>query len=172
MFIPKTIWTELINRHHDNLLAGHFGIEKTYKLLAQKYYWPTFRHNVKAYLKGCDVCLASKTVRHKLYGDLQFWPISMHQWKDLSIDFVTGLPISINWKRDSYNSILVIVNWLTKMVYDKPVKITIDIPGFAKVIVDVVVHHHGFSDLIVTNQNSLFTLKFWSSLCYFLRIKH
>ena len=51
------------------------------------------------------------------------------------MDFVTGLPISINWKGDSYDSILVIVDRLTKMVYYKPVKITIDAPDLAKVII-------------------------------------
>ena len=39
--------------------------------------------------------------------------------------FVTSLPILINWKRDNYNSILVIVDWLTKMVHYKLVKITL-----------------------------------------------
>ena len=27
-------------------------------------------HNVKAYVKGYDMCLASKAVSHKLYGNL------------------------------------------------------------------------------------------------------
>ncbi len=56
------------------------------------------------------------------------------------MDFVTGLSISANWKSDSYNSILVIVDRLTKMVYYEPVKITIDALGLVEVIVDVVVH--------------------------------
>ena len=162
---------ELVGRHHNNPLAGHFGIEKTCKLLAQKYYWPTLRHDVEAYVKGCDVCLASKAVRHKPYGDLQSLPVPTHQWKDLSMNFVTGLPVSINWKGDSYNSILVIVNRLTKMVHYEPVKITLDAPGLAEVIIDVVVRHHGLPDSIVTNRGSLFTSKFWSLLCYFLGIK-
>ena len=68
--MPKAIRIKLISRHHDNLLAGHFGIEKTYKLLARKYYWPTLRHDVKAYVKGCEMGLALKAVRHKPYGDL------------------------------------------------------------------------------------------------------
>ena len=68
-FVPKTIWTELISRHHDNLLAGHFDIKKTHKLLAWKYFWPSLRHNIEAYVKSCDVYLASKVVRHKPYGD-------------------------------------------------------------------------------------------------------
>ena len=67
------------------------------------------------------------------------------------MDFVTGLPISTNWKRDSYDSILVIVDRLTKMVHYEPVKITIDAPGLAEIIIDVVVHHHGLPDSIVTD---------------------
>ena len=86
------------------------------------------------------------------------------------MDFVTGLPISTDWKGDSYNSILVIVNWLTKMVYYKPVKVTIDTPGLAEVIINVVVRHHGLPDSIITDQRSLFTSKFWSLLCYFFGI--
>ena len=87
------------------------------------------------------------------------------------MDFVTGLPISTDWKGDSYDSILVIVDRLTKMVHYEPVKVTIDAPGLAEVIIDVVVRHHGLPDSIVTNRESLFTLKFWSLLCYFLGIK-
>ena len=87
------------------------------------------------------------------------------------MDFVTGLPISIDWKGDNYNSILVIVDRLTKMVHYKPVKITFDTPGLAEVIIDVVVRQHGLPDSIVTNRGSLFTSKFWSSLCYFFAIK-
>ena len=57
------------------------------------------------------------------------------------------------------------------MVQYEPVKVTIDAPGLAKVILDVVVWHHGLSDSMVTDRGSLFTSKFWSSLCYFLGIK-
>ncbi len=67
------------------------------------------------------------------------------------MDFVTGLPISADWKGDSYNSILVIVERLTKIVHDVLVKITIDTPGLTEVIIDVVVYHHGVPESIVTD---------------------
>ena len=67
--------------------------------------------------------------------------------------------------------ILVIIDRLTKMVHYEPVKVTIDAPGLVEVILDVVVRHHGLPDSIVTDRGSLFTSKFWSSLCYFLGIK-
>ena len=135
-YIPEIIRTELINRHHDNPLAGHFGIEKTQKLFSRKYYWPTLRRDVEDYVRGCNVCLASKVVRHKPYGDLQSLPVPTQRWKDLSMDFVTVLSISTDWKGDSYDSILVIVDRLTKMVHYKLVKVTINAPGLAEVIID------------------------------------
>ncbi len=169
--VPKVIRSELISRHHNDPLAGHFGIEKSRKLIARKYYWPTLQQDVEAYVKGCDVCLASKVVRHKLYADLASLPVPTHRWKDMSMDFVTGLPITADWKGDSYDSILVIIDRLTKMVHYEPVKVTIDASDLAEVIIDVVVHHHGVSESIVIDRGSLFTSKFWSSLWYFLGIK-
>ena len=87
------------------------------------------------------------------------------------IDFITGLLILTDWKGDSYDSILVIDNRLTKIVQYKPVKVTIDAQGLAKVIIDIVVRHHGLLNLIVTDRKSFFTSKFWSLLYYFLGIK-
>ena len=138
-FIAEVIRTEIISQHHDDPLAGHFGIDKTKDLIGRKYYWPSLQKDIEAHVKGCDVCLGSKAVRHKSYGDLQSLPTPTHRWKDLSMDFVTGLPISTDWKGDNYNSILVIVDRLTKMVYYKPVNVTIYAPELAEVILDVIV---------------------------------
>ena len=148
-YVPEIIQTELISRHYNDLLAGHFGIKKIRELVAQKYYWPALRRDVKDYVKGCNICLVLKTVCDKPYGDLQSLPVSTHHWKNLSMNFVTSLPISIDWKGDNYNSILVIIDRLTKMVHYKLVKVIIDAPGLAEVIIDVVVRHHGLPDSIV-----------------------
>ena len=170
-FVPEAIRTEIISRHHDDPLAGHFGIDKTKDLVGRKYYWPSLQKDIEAYVKGCGVCLGSKAVRHKPYGDLQSLPVTTHRWKDLSMDFVTGLPISTNWKGDSYDSILVIVDRLTKMVHYEPVKVTINAPGLAEVIINIVVWHHDLPNSIISNRWAIFTSKFWSLLCYFLGIK-
>ncbi len=90
------------------------------------------------------------------------------------MDFVTGLPISTNWKDESYDPILVVVDRLTKIIHYEPVKVTIDALGLAEVIINVVVRdfrYHGLPDSIVSDRGSVFTSKFWPSLCYFLGIK-
>lgn len=84
-YVPKNTRTKLISRHHNDPLAWHFGIEKTLgHLLTQR----------RSYDRGCDVCLASKVVKHKPYDDLRLLPIPTHRWKNLMIDLVTILPIS------------------------------------------------------------------------------
>ena len=57
------------------------------------------------------------------------------------------------------------------MVYYVLVKITINALGLAKVIINVMVHYYRVLELILTDRDSLFISKFWSSLCYFLGIK-
>ena len=69
-YVPEIIRSELISRHHNDLLARHFGIDKTTELVGRKYYWPGLRRDVESYVWGCDVCLALKAVRHKRYGNL------------------------------------------------------------------------------------------------------
>lgn len=162
---------ELIDEYYNNLLASHFKIDKTCELVARKYYWPIFHYDVKVYIKDCDICLALKAVCHKLYRDLQSSLILTHGGKNLLIDFVTDFPVSTNWKSRTYSLILVIVNWLIKIVYHKLVKVIINVSELTEVIINVTIQHHDFLDSIITNQKSVFTLKFWFSLCYFFGIK-
>lgn len=92
-YILKVICSELISKHHNNSLADHCGIRKTWELIAKKYYWPTLQRDVEAYVKGCNVCLALKEVRHKFYVDFESLCMPTHWWNNLSIDFVKDLLI-------------------------------------------------------------------------------
>ena len=87
------------------------------------------------------------------------------------MNFVIGLPISINWKEESYDSILVIVDWLTKIIHYELVKIIIDASRPPDILLDMVVQYHGLSNSIVTDRGSIFTSKVLLLLCYFLGIK-
>lgn len=67
------------------------------------------------------------------------------------MDFVIDLLVSTNWIDKTYNSILIIIDQLTKMIYYQPVNIIIKTPSLAKVIITMVVQHHGLPDLIISN---------------------
>lgn len=59
--------------------------------------------------------MSSRAQKQKSYGNLQTLLILTHKSKDLSIDSVTGLLKSKNRQEKKYDSILVIVDRLTKM---------------------------------------------------------
>lgn len=69
-FIPEVLQTKLINRHHDDLLAKHFDINKRKELIDQKYYWSSLTKNIKAYMKSYNICLGFKMVKHKPISNL------------------------------------------------------------------------------------------------------
>ncbi len=90
-------------------------------------------------------------MRYKPYGDLQSLPVLIYWWKNLSINFVTSLSILNNWKSKNYNSIIIIVDCLTKLVFYELVKVTIDRPGLMNVIIDIIVCHYKIPKSIVTD---------------------
>ncbi len=59
-YIPKVMCSELISKYYNDLLIGHFDIEKTQKLIARKYYWLMLQRDVEAYVENCDICLDIK----------------------------------------------------------------------------------------------------------------
>lgn len=169
-FVPEIIRLELIDWYPNNPLAEHYEINKTYELVARKYYWSTFCHNIEIYVKNCNVCLALTAVCYKFYKNLQSFLVLTYHWKNLLIDFLTGLPVSTNWKDETYDMILVIVNWLIKMIYYKLVKITINAFDPAKVIINAIMSHYSLLYSMVSDSKSVFNLKFWLLFCYFLNI--
>lgn len=87
------------------------------------------------------------------------------------MDFVTGLPTSKNWNDAKYDSILVVVDRLTKMAHYIPVTKTIKTKNLAKMLIREVIRYHGLPSSIITDRGSLFTSEYYSSLCYALKIK-
>lgn len=114
------------------------------------------------------MCAMTKSSRHKPYGKLTPLPVPTHKWKDISLDFVTGLPPSKDWRGHTCDSIAVIVDRLTKMSHYIAVDKTLDAEQFAQVLIENLARYHGLPDSIVTDRGSLFTSQFWSSLAYFL----
>ena len=102
--------------------------------------------DVKAFVLSCNVCSRSKTPRHRLYGLLQPLPIPHQPWSSVSMDFITDLPAS-----NSFDSIFVVVDRLTKMAHFVPCKKTSSSEDTGRFFLDNVYCYHGLPDDIVSN---------------------
>lgn len=97
--------------------AGHGGIQKTYKAIAEVFYWKGMRKKVITFIKGYQVCQKVKYSTDKKSGLLQPLPIPDRPWTDLTMDFIIGLPNS-----KGCVAVLVIVDCFTKYAHFNPLK--------------------------------------------------
>ena len=54
------------------------------------------------------------------------------------------------------------------MIYYKSIKVIVDITGIAIIIINIIIRNYDLLDIIVINQKSLFTSKYWLLLYYLL----
>ena len=112
------IQREAIKEIYKSKLGGYKGITKTIVQVYKYYDFLYILVQVKEVVKKYDIYNQSKTGQYKLYRLLQPLPIIQRLQSSITIDFIIKLPIS----KDSatsiiYNSILIVVDRLTKQVY-------------------------------------------------------
>ena len=46
---------ELLKRHYNDPLSGHFGVRKTFELISRKYFQKSMKADIKEYIKIYDI---------------------------------------------------------------------------------------------------------------------
>jgi hypothetical protein len=171
LYVPpvRAVCEELMKRHHDDPYAGHFGVSRTLALLQRKYHWQSMPGDVAAYVKSCDVCQKIKIKRHRPYGEMQALPSPDRPWKEIALDFMSGIPISMRGTV-AHDAILVVVDRYSKMALYFPVSKTITAAETADLLIDAVFTRFGFPSGIVSDRDPRFTSDFWSELCYYAKV--
>lgn len=172
-YIPKDarIRREILRVNHDDpWQGGHFGRKRTLEVIRRYYWWPKVKREVYAYVDTCDVCQRMKAPRHKPYGLLESLPIPEGPWQDITMDFVTGLPPAKH-RRCIYDAILVVVDRFSKMVKFIPTTTDVDSAELANILCDDVFAAFGTPRSIVSDRGTVFTAKYWGTLCYTLAIR-
>jgi len=103
--------------------------------------------------------MQSKPQRHKPYGSLKQLPIPEQPWNSISMDFIKKLPLS-----SRFDTILVIVDWLTKQAIFIPAHNTITSTDLAHLFVLHVFPKHGVPSHITSDRGSEFVSNFFRSL--------
>jgi len=163
----NTIRMHILYQFHDHPTAGHMGFNKTLASLAHVYYWDGMGEYVKGYTDTCTRCQASKSACQKPAGLLQSLQIPTRRWGHVSMDFVTGLPVSTQGN----DSILVVVDLLSKMSHFIPMPTTADAPAVAEYFMTHVVRLHGVPEKIISDRDSRFVSVFWGELMARCQIK-
>ncbi|GJP47701.1 hypothetical protein CLOM_g6873 [Closterium sp. NIES-68] len=148
----------LIQEAHDSNFSGHYGIDKTAKLLSRNYYWPDLSTDVQQYVTSCATCQRMKSSRLRRAGLLQPLEPPSRPWQQVTMDFVTSLPAGPSGN----DAILVVVDRLTKMAHFAACKTTITAEQTAKLFLTNIVRLHGIPSAIISDRDTRFTSNFWT----------
>jgi hypothetical protein len=97
---------------------------------------------------------------------LQPLPIPENPFEVVSMDFITELPTSLG-----FDSILVIVNKLTKYAIFIPTNSTVNEEGTAKLFVEHIISKFGVPRQIISDRDSRWNSTFWKEICKQMEMK-
>ena len=156
--------TRLVEDIHTSMAAGHPGREITYKMLARDYFWPGMSETIRRYLRNCDTCGRTKPWRDGLQGLLKPLPVPERIWKEISMDFIEGLPVS-----DGKTILMVVTDRLSKDVVFIPLA-NMETETVVRAFIQHVVAYHWLPDACVSDRGSQFVSTLWTRLCSRLKI--
>ena len=146
---------------HESPYSGHKGRNATVRLVKREYWWPNMDSDIADWVQVCGSCQRNKGDNQAKPGLLQPLPVPARKWSDISMDFITHLPIT----RRGHTAIFVVVDRLSKLAHFIPTHDHASAENVARLFLDNVFVHHGMPRHIVSDRDPRFTGAFWSHLC-------
>ncbi|KAK5785276.1 hypothetical protein PVK06_039843 [Gossypium arboreum] len=150
----------ILNEAHCSRMSIHPGSTKMYHDLRRQFWWHGMKRDISDFVSKCLICQQVKAEHQVPTGLLQ--PIMIPEWKwdRVTMDFVSGLPVSASKK----DAIWVVVDRLTKSAHFIPVRTDFSMDKLAELYVSQIVRLHGVPIFIVSDRDSRFTSRFWKKL--------
>ena len=98
---------------------------------------------------------------------LQPLPIPEWKWEVISMNFITGLPMT--WRQ--HDSIMVFMDKLTKESHFIPAKSTYKVDSIENIFMKEIFKLHGLPKAIISDRDVIFTSNFWKGLFAYLGTK-
>ena len=162
IYIPADLRKDALREYHDTRPAGHPGVGAMMKKVMKHLWWPTIHRDVRQYVRGCQMCQASKVNTHPTVP-----PITPHDvtsnpfpFKQVLVDLVTDLPPA-----KGCDSILTIVDQgLTKAAFFLPTNKTASSAEIANLYHNAVYSNYGIPDAVISDCGPQFVSSFTRDL--------
>ena len=116
--------------------------------------------DIRQIVENCPVCQMEKSDHQLAKGKLMSTRIPEEKWTEISIDFITDLPMSSGNK----DTILTVVDKATRMVHLVPCRKNITVVATAQLLWQHIVRLHGVPRCIYSDRGPQFTAHSWQEL--------
>lgn len=166
LWVPNSepLRTKLIQAVHDGYLGGHPGREATFALMRRQYHWPGMAKDIRQVVRNCDICGSNTAWRERRQGFLKPLPIPSRMWREISMDFITDLPLS-----NGCTTLMVITDRLSKGVILEPMEF-ITAEAVATRFIKCFVRHHGWPFAIVSDRGPQFVGDMWTRVTRLMKV--
>jgi hypothetical protein len=122
IYVPNSheLKNMILREMHNVPYVGHLGYQKTIATIKSQYYWPGMKKEVVDFISKCLECQRVKDEHRHPASLLHPLPISEWKWVVVTMDFTGKLHIT----HKQHDSIMVVVDKLTKASHFIPVKLT------------------------------------------------
>ena len=167
--VPQDWITKVLTKVHESPEVGHAGEARTTQALKRSFDFPGLWRTTKQFCRNCQTCNRAKTKHQAPAGLLQPLPPPDRPWKEVSMDFVTGLPKS----KEGFNAVFNVVCRLTKMRHYIPCQAgddALSAEETAKLFEKHVWRLHGLPESLVSDRDPRFAGLVFQHLCKILGI--
>ena len=130
--------------------------------VTRNYWWP----DVTRYVEGCDLCQRMKNRTEELAGKLKLSEVPKRPWSHLTVDFITKLLVVAG-----KDAILVVCDWLSKMIHFVATTEGTSAEGLARLFQDNVWKLHGLPESVVSDRGPQFAVELTKELNKMLGIQ-
>uniref|UniRef100_A0A672GGI4 Gypsy retrotransposon integrase-like protein 1 n=1 Tax=Salarias fasciatus TaxID=181472 RepID=A0A672GGI4_SALFA len=161
LVLPQQYIDMVLRSLHDE--SGHLGVEKTLKLVRDRFYWPKMGTEVEQYIKNCGRCITRKALPQRAAPLNQI--TSQGPLDLVCIDFLSLEPDS-----QGYANILVVTDHFTRYAQAFPAKDQ-KATTVAKILCERYFVHYGLPARIHSDQGRDFESKLIQDLLRMLGIR-
>jgi len=166
VWVPDCLKRKLLEDAHDNPFAGHFGADKTLRLLADSWWWPGMSREVSNYTRSCAQCQRGNAATSRRPAPLEPLPKAEYFNQRVHCDLLGKLPVA-----DGFAYLLVVTDAFSHLcrlipIPDKTASVV------ASSFVDGWVTQHGVPSSLYTDRGKEFDAAVFERMCVKLGVEH
>ncbi|MES9880089.1 MAG: reverse transcriptase domain-containing protein [Sedimenticola sp.] len=159
LLVPRSKVSEAIRRLHNDITAGHMGINRTIARIKERFHWFNLKDNVQEWCRSCEECQKAKNDDRKPKAPLGSVKVG-EPFECIALDILGPLPQT----RQGNKYILVIADYFSRWTESFALS-NITSETVTNVLVNEVICRFGLPMRIHTDQGRQFEADMFQQMC-------